>query len=278
MHAVSADRTRRFTHKLSRGFTLLEQAVSLSVIALMVGSIMIPLQTQIEMRKVDETRRLLELAQEMLLGYAAANGYFPCPADAVSQGQEALGSNHVTGSCPLYNGFLPAAMLGYRPIDTEGYGTDAWESRMNRLRYAVSDHTVSGISTAFTRVNGLRSVSMASLAATPLLFVCQSGNGASAHDCGTAVTLASNAAVVVWSVGPNAASGGTSVHEAQNPNPNGGSADRVFVSRGVSTVAGHEFDDILTWIPVPALLSRLVATGQFTPASQSATSPLRAPQ
>ena len=35
--------------KRTRGFTLLEQAVSLSVIALMVGSIMIPLQTQIEM-------------------------------------------------------------------------------------------------------------------------------------------------------------------------------------------------------------------------------------
>jgi type II secretory pathway pseudopilin PulG len=264
-------------HKLSLGFTLLEQAVSLSVIALMVGSIMIPLQTQIETRKVDETRRLLELAQEMLLGYAAANGYFPCPADAVSQGREALGSNHATGSCPLYSGFLPAAMLGYRPIDAEGYGIDAWDTRLNRLRYAVSDHTVSGISTPFTRVNGLRNVSMANLAATPLLFVCQSGNGASATDCGTAVTLASNAAVIVWSVGPNSAIGGTSVHEAQNPNPNGGSTDRVFVSRGVSAVAGHEFDDILTWVPVTALVSRLLAAGQFTPAAQSASSPLPAP-
>ena len=43
------------------------------------------------------------------------------------------------------------------------------------------------------------------------------------------------------------------MHEAQNPNPNGGSADRIFVSRGVSAAAGHEFDDILTWIPVPSL-------------------------
>ena len=34
-------------------------------------------------------RRLLDLAQEMLLGYAAANGYFPCPADAASQGRGA---------------------------------------------------------------------------------------------------------------------------------------------------------------------------------------------
>ena len=57
------------------------------------------------------------------------------------------------------------------------------------------------------------------------------------------MTLASNAAVVVWSVGANGATGGTSVHEAQNPNPNGGSADRIFVSRGTSNVPGHEFDE-----------------------------------
>ena len=63
------------------------------------------------------------------------------------------------------------------------------------------------------------------------------------------VTLASNAAIVVWSVGSNGATGGASAHEAQNPNPNGGSADRIFVSRGASNVAGHEFDDIVTWVP-----------------------------
>lgn len=270
--------TRQSRHDTTRGFTLLEHAVSLSVIALMLGSIMVPLQTQIETRKVDETRRLLDLAHEMLLGHAAAHGYFPCPADGASQGQEVLGSNHATGSCPIYNGFLPAALLGYRPTDAEGYGVDAWDTRLNRLRYAVSDQSVGGISSPFTRANGMRSLPMASLAATPLLFICQSGSGASANDCGTAVTLASNAAVVVWSVGPNSATGGTSVHEAQNPNPNGGSADRVFVSRTVSTVAGHEFDDIVTWIPATVLLSRLVLAGQFTPAAQSAASPPPAPR
>jgi hypothetical protein len=141
------------------------------------------------------------------------------------------------------------------------------------VRYAVSDQKVGGVSNAFTRSNGMRSVSLASLGATPLMFICQSGAGAGANDCGTAVTLASNAAVVVWSAGANAASGGASVHEAQNPNPNGGSADRVFVSRTTSNVPGHEFDDILTWIPVTSLLSRLVIAGQFTPVAQSAASP-----
>lgn len=257
----------------NRGFTLMELAVSLCVIALVLGSIIVPLQTQIETRKIDETRRLLDLAHEMLLGYAAANGYFPCPADEASQGQEAAGSDHTTGGCAVYQGYLPAALLGFRPTDAQGYGVDAWGTNMNRLRYAVAEVTVSGIAYPFTRANGMRNVAMASLAATPLLHICQSGDGVSANDCGTAVTLANNAVVVVWSVGPNAASGGLSVHEVQNPNPNGGSVDRVFVNRGVSTVAGHEFDDLVTWIPVTVLLSRLVATGQFTPAAQGVSSP-----
>src|SRR5688500_14876489 len=79
MNAVSARRN-------STGFTLLEHAVSLSVIALLLGSIMVPLQTQIENRKIDETKRMLDVAQELLLGFAAAHGYFPCPATATSAG------------------------------------------------------------------------------------------------------------------------------------------------------------------------------------------------
>ena len=257
----------------ARGFTLLEHAVSLSVIALVLGSIMVPLQTQIESRKIDETRRALELAQEMLLGYAAAHGYFPCPASASSNGQEPAGTDHANGICPVWHGFLPAALLGFKPTDAQGYALDAWETAPNRIRYAVSSSTVGGIAQPLTRVNGMRSVPMASIGATPLLYVCQSGNGVTAQDCGSAVTLASNAAVVVWSVGANGATGGTSVHEAQNPNPNGGSADRVFVSRGLSTAAGHEFDDLVTWIPATALVNRLIVAGQFTPVGQSSASP-----
>jgi type II secretory pathway pseudopilin PulG len=230
------------------GYSILEQAVSLSVIALVLGSILVPLQTQIETRKNDETRRLVESAQEMLLGFAAANGYFPCPADTASSGQEAAGSNHATGACPTYNGYLPAALLGFKPTDAEGYAVDAWESKANRIRYAVADQAIAGVPNAFTRANGMRDVPLSSLGAVPLLHICQSGSGTNPNDCGSAVTLASNAAIVVWSAGANAAVGGGSVHEAQNPNPNGGSVDRVFVSR-------------------------LVLAGQFTPAAQSAASP-----
>jgi type II secretory pathway pseudopilin PulG len=278
VHFMTAPMLRRhLLQQAQSGFTILEHAVSLSIIALLLGSIMVPLQTQIENRKVDETKRMLDVAQEMLVGFAAANGFFPCPATASSNGQEPLGSDHTTGSCPVWHGFLPAAVLGFRPTDAQGFALDAWDRPENRIRYAVSASAVGGIPQALTRVNGMRSAPLASFGAAPFLHICQSGNGVTADGCGSAVTLASNATIVVWSVGANAANGGKSVHEAQNPNPNGGSADRIFVSRGPSNVSGYEFDDLLTWLPATALLSRLVAMGQLTPAAQNAASPAVAP-
>ena len=56
--------------------------------------------------------------------------------------------------------------------------------------------------------------------------------------------------VVVWSSGemPRAAA---SADEAQNPHLLGGSADRIFVSRLRGIPAVGEFDDQVTWIPIP---------------------------
>ena len=96
-----------------RGFTLLELAVTLFIVTLLLGGVLVPLQTQMEIRKSEETQRLLEQAREALLGYAASYGYFPCPADAASGGQEpAVGVNHGTGVCPSYYGFLACSLIG----------------------------------------------------------------------------------------------------------------------------------------------------------------------
>ena len=156
MHLMSTQRREVSPYRSTRGFTIIEQAVSLTIIALILGTIMVPLQTQIENRKVDETRRMLEVAQEMLLGFAAAHGYFPCPATDTSQGREPPGTDHTLGTCPAWSGYLPAALLGFRPTDANGFASDAWEGSSNRIRYAVTANAVGGVEYAFTRVNGLR--------------------------------------------------------------------------------------------------------------------------
>lgn len=247
-------------------------AIAIFLIALLLGSILVPLQTQVESRNFDNTQRILDQAREALVGYAAANGYFPCPASSTSNGQQATGAGHPgTGTCAfsttgsnVWIGFLPAATLGFTPADAQGYAVDAWGLTQNRIRYAVSNWN----SNTFTKTSGMRTAGMANVASAPLIHICNSGAGATATLCGTGagvVTLTSNAPVVIWSVGPNAATatGGTSVDESQNPNPKGGSLDRVFVSRTRSEGTSGEFDDIVTWVGSPTLFSRLIAAGQL---------------
>ena len=251
---------------------MIELAVALVIISLLLGSILVPLNTQVESRNYADTQRILERAREALLGYAAANGRFPCPASAGTNGVE--DGNPVTGVCNIatvlganvYYGFLPAVTLGLTPVDAGGFAVDAWGLPQNRIRYAVSSLPFGN--PTFTKPGGMKSVGMSAIAAlTNLLYVCNSGTGVTGTNCNTAVTLASSVPVVVWSVGPNAAtSGGVSVDEKQNPNPTAGfSADRIFVSKVKSGAPGdaNEFDDLVTWIGAPTLFNRLIAAGQL---------------
>lgn len=266
----------------ARGFTLVEMAIAIAVLALLLGSIFVPLQTQVESRNYDQTQRILDQAREALLGYAAAYGYLPCPADYAlgSSGAEASGSTHTSvtpgpgGSCPatvtgggvagVYVGYLPAVTLGFTPVDSSGYAVDAWGTTQNRIRYAVSSSTVNSINRPFTNTNGIRSAGMSNIMNAPLLSVCNAApSPASTTACNpTSTTLTSNAIAVIWSLGPNAATGGTSTHEAQNVEALA-SADRVFVKRDKSDVSGSEFDDVVTWISPPVLFNRLLAAGQL---------------
>ena len=264
---------------------------------LLLGSLMVPLQTQIESRKVTETQKILDNAREALMGYAAAYGYFPCPAAyGGSTGAEATPNDHTAGNgtCPsntaipatnvtaggvsgVYIGYLPAVTLGFTPVDANGYAVDAWggTGALNRIRYAVSSSSVNSatnctatpINRPFTSATGIRTATMACIIGTTLLSVCNAAPAsAPATACNpTSTALTSNAIAVIWSLGANAATpigGSFSTQEAQNVEALA-SADRVFVMRDKSNVAATEFDDIVVWISTPILFSRLLAAGQL---------------
>jgi prepilin-type N-terminal cleavage/methylation domain-containing protein len=264
---------RRFARRrLNGGFTLLELALTLAIMATLAGAILVPFVAQVSQRNVSSTERILEDAKESLIGYASAAGRLPCPATDTSHGAEAFSAapnpvgDAVNGRCAVFVGFLPAATLGFTPIDSDGFAVDAWGTTKNRIRYAVWDGTVptGGTNTfPFTKKDGMRTATPGSMVAADMYFVCSTGVGVNAGtNCGSAVTLTKNAPVVIWSVGANASTGGTSTDEAQNPNPNGGSADRIFVSRSRTDAgSGGEFDDSVTWVSVGSLISRMVLSG-----------------
>ncbi|HYC44778.1 MAG TPA: hypothetical protein VED01_04760 [Burkholderiales bacterium] len=250
------------------GFSVIELGLVLLVVGLLIGAIVVPLASRFEMRRFEDTARILELAQDRLLGFASKYGYLPCPALEDTNGDEPAAANHITGFCPDYFGYFPAAALGWSPVDAQGFALDAWGSAANRIRYAVASDAVGGVTNAFTRINGVANAGASPVGAASFLRICGSGSGVNAGvDCGSAPTLAGNAAAVVWSVGPNASTGGTNIHEAQNPNPQGGSKDKIFVSRTREGGTGPEFDDVLRWIAAPTVVAKLTAAGMMTPTS-----------
>lgn len=252
-------------HSRKKGFTLIEMAVVLLVVTLLLGGLLVPLTTQIEQQKISETQKLLEEAKEALIGFALANGRLPCPASANSNGQEsfAAGGSAVDGNCSnFFDGFLPAATLGFNPVDSNGYAIDGWGLPQNRIHYAVAKTTVNDIPFPFTQTDGMKSATMSKISDADLLYVCASAPTV-ATSCGAATTLTDKAIFVVYSVGKNAATGGTGSDEAANPNPNSPNNDRVFVSHTQSAAAGNEFDDIVTWLSPHILFNRMITAGRL---------------
>ncbi|MBL0124664.1 MAG: prepilin-type N-terminal cleavage/methylation domain-containing protein [Betaproteobacteria bacterium] len=160
---------------VNRGFTLIEIAVVLVILTILLATLAIPITTQLNQKRAAETQKMLDLAQQALIGYAAANGRIPCPAtDGVtvgavnSFGDERFASpaDAAAGKCEYWTGYLPAVTLGLSPVDSQGFMIDAWGLQQNRIRYAVwgSDTVpINGISYPFTKAGNMK------LATTTLL-------------------------------------------------------------------------------------------------------------
>jgi len=246
-----------------RGFSLIELALGLIIVATMLSALLVPLATQMDQRRTSETTALLEQAREALLGFAVGRGRFPCPAIATSNGQESF-SNAADGTCTTQRGFLPAVTLGLSPVDANGFQLDGFGGATNRIRYAVSDAIKSATNKLYTVDAGIRGANIAAQIAassTGNFSIC---SVASTQDttCSHGVTLANQTAiVVVYSLGKGAATRDNSTDEAENVSAV--AAKRILVSRGYSDAAGQEFDDILLWISPSVLISRLAAAGQL---------------
>src|SRR5450830_1543922 len=98
----------RTARRRQSGFTLVEIAIVLLIVGLMIGGILGPLFSQLEQRRVSDTKRTMEEAREALYGYALRNGYLPCPAISSINGLEDRTGN----LCNKRYGFLPWATLG----------------------------------------------------------------------------------------------------------------------------------------------------------------------
>ncbi|MGH8487865.1 MAG: type II secretion system protein [Gammaproteobacteria bacterium] len=235
---------------MERGFTLIEVAIAVVVIALLLGSLLGPLSVRIEQADRQKTQELLDDIKEALYGFAAANGRLPCPdtdddghgdPQNPGPGEACVGvAGNLASTSP--KSILPSADLGVS-------GTDAWGEP---FAYAVTgdfadnDENNSGgcISTSPTTSIALCSVGT----------ICVKGS-TDAVGC----NVGANIPAIVVSYGANGNLALTSADETENRPPH----DIDFVSRGYSQNPGSEFDDLVVWISPHILKNRMIAAGRL---------------
>lgn len=256
-------------HKNNKGgFTLIELAMVLFIIALILGGVLSPLSTKLELDERTKTSKLLDEARNSLIGYALVNGHLPCPdcpnntitancgavqtslgSSAINDGNEDGIGSIASGSppsndrsttpfatCATDEGNLPWATLGVAEFD-------AWE---NHFAYRVTDSFADD-------TDGAGSCTMATT--TGISFqICSSGN-IDVQD-GSGNSVADNVPALVISYGRNANETGnpSSTSELENQDN-----DTLFIDKDYSSKdTADEFDDMLTWIPTSTLVYRMV--------------------
>ena len=221
------------------GFTLVEMAIALVIIALLIGGMLAPLSTQKEQERRTENQRLLEDVREALIGFAVVNGRLPCP-DTDAPGSVTSGKENACA--PLTNQFYP----GRLPWVTLGLNAefDPWGDG-----HLIS-YTVNG---TYVGVFGLDAESQANLGGRTLEIHTNAGDCLSANN-----KVASNVPAVVRTTAKTdyTLQATPSPDEVENSNN-----DRCFVSRAYSTQSNAEFDDQLIWISPSILFNRMISAG-----------------
>ncbi|GAA5179161.1 prepilin-type N-terminal cleavage/methylation domain-containing protein [Niveibacterium umoris] len=237
------------------GFTLIEMAVAIAIIAVLSTSVLMAVRVQAVQRQTSETRAALDEAREALLAFASANGYLPCPASGAAAGYGKEGSRSNDGVCVNRRGLLPWETLGIQSLD-------GWNHRLAYLvspALTVPPATPSPPSVHFT-LDTAGTVRIAPSAA--------SGGSDS-----TLLASAGSVACAVWSYGSNGYFAnnpdGSAINGASagpDETQNGSGSDLVVVARDISenpAAAGGAFDDQVIWISRFVLFGRMMAAGKL---------------
>ena len=222
----------------ARGFTLIELAISLAIIALMLGMLLVPLNAQIDQQRINDTQKLLATISEAIQGFAVASGRLPCPATATTDNHTpGAGMENRAGTvCGITEGVLPWATLGMPELDS-------WGRRFTyRVTPSFADDPSGGLQSSF--------------------LLSDNGN-ITITSAGGAVTIAANVTAVVVSHGKNGNGGylpsGLRMALGTGDELENADADASFVSK----VPDPNFDDLLVWVTSSVLKSRMVAANRL---------------
>ena len=244
-----ARRSRRRS-SLYSGFTLVELAIVLIIVALLTGGLLLGISAQRNVAENADAQRQLENIREALLGFAMTNGRLPCPANPLIATADGAGSEEWAcipsdcstsdRVCAREHGSIPWSPLGLSE-------TDPWG---NRFTYFVGREFANPL-TQEEKTKGTRTRFSLDL------------EGRANIEDGSGHIIASNIPAVIVSHGNRTAGayqssgnqlGGATGDELENAN-----STLTFISH----IQSENFDDFLIWIPPTILKSRMVAAGRL---------------
>jgi prepilin-type N-terminal cleavage/methylation domain-containing protein len=225
----------------NRGFTLVEVAIVLVVVGLLIGGLITPLSTQMEQRRVADTRKAMEEARDALTGFAIRNGYLPCPAISAANGLEDRAGERCTNERRI--GFLPWATLGMPKLDSWGH----------LYVYSVTPEFTD--SDARFRLNTPRDITIATRDTSGNLVAATAPNDIPA----VILSAGRNGYGGFSELGVRAADTGTgNVDEKTNI----ASPGNAFISRDGADnpgAPGGTYDDLVVWLSPNILFNRMIA-------------------
>jgi prepilin-type N-terminal cleavage/methylation domain-containing protein len=236
------------------GFTLVELAIVLVIVALLSGGLMMTVGAQMDLIANSETQRRLNDARDALLGYAASNGRLPRPAVSATDGTEMpAASCSIEANC---TGFIPWQVLGVHKADSWG----------KLIRYSVSPAFTNAISLT---TPGTKKIQGRDSSGNLIYLFGQASSCTTNNPCAPAVIYSQGKQRFGTGEDGTAFSGGstTSIDEANNDTGSVGPiAGTVYISRTPTDNVGSpggEFDDIVIWLSPNILYNRLITAGRL---------------
>jgi prepilin-type N-terminal cleavage/methylation domain-containing protein len=255
------------------GFTLIEIAIVLLIIAILLGYTVALFPVQQELKQYRQADTEMADIIDNLVGFAQINGRLPCPDSIAGAPTDYDGIEDLAGvtSCDTFFGFIPGRTLGIDgDYDGNGRLLDPWSQP---YRYAVSGSENGTDGTKeFVVANEIRAVGITN--ALPDLVICDGsaaiGDYLTCADAGSNPVVL-NVAVVIISTGKDkndeqTVTDNSTIQIENIDNFDNGSipiADRVFVSSTRSDVSGTEFDDVVKWISTNQLFTKMIEADQL---------------
>lgn len=232
LRAIERPKRALARHPRGRGFTLVELAMVLVILAVLGAGLLVPLGSRMDARDRQASLERLGDIQHALIGFALIHGRLPCPSTTTDPASPLYGIEDPAPCSFASEGRLPWRSLAVPATDAWGSPRTAvgddwgghWHYRVDP-RFAEAPITAATLPSANLQIRG--------------------------HDGSRITTSDSQAVAIVYSTGPNRHADGLNasytvtapLYQAGPPTP--------------------DYDDLLAWLGRPLLIARLAQGGRL---------------